>query len=156
MVTEIYRLEVSRIVESTPSAIFDIVCDPRMHVEIDGSGMLEATPNSTPVTAVGDTFEMEMDREPLGDLPMGKYKAFNTVTRILPDALLEWSVGSKERPSYGHVFGWKMKAADDLHTEITNYCDWTDAPEEVRDRFPLIPKEMLEKSVNNLANLVIS
>ena len=79
MVTEIYPLEVSRIVESTPSAIFDIVCDPRMHVEIDGSGMLEATPNSTPVTAVGDTFEMEMDREPLGDLPMGKYKAFNTV-----------------------------------------------------------------------------
>ncbi len=156
METEIHRLEVSRIVESTPSAIFHIVCDPRMHVEIDGSGMLEATPNSTPVTAVGDTFEMEMDREPLGDLPMGKYKAFNTVTRILPDALLEWSVGSKERPSYGHVFGWKMKAADDLHTEITNYCDWTDAPEEVRDRFPLIPKEMLEKSVNNLANLVIS
>jgi hypothetical protein len=112
-----------------------------------------AAPNSTPVAAVGDTFEMEMDREPLGDLPMGKYKAFNTVTRIVPDALLEWSVGSRERPSYGHVFGWEIRAIDDLHTEITNYCDWTDAPEEVRDKFPLIPKEMLNKSVDNLADL---
>lgn len=151
-----YRLAVSRIVAVPASVIFQMVCDPKLHVEIDGSGMLEAAPNSTPVTAVGDTFEMEMDREPLGDLPMGKYKAFNTVTKIVPDALLEWSVGSRERPSYGHVFGWEMRPVDDLHTEITNYCDWTDVPAEVRDKFPLIPRRMLEKSVDNLAALAVS
>ncbi len=49
-----------------------------------------------------------------------------------------------------------MKAVDDLHTEVTNYCDWTDAPEEVRDKFPLIPKRMLEKSVDNLGALAVS
>ena len=33
-----------------------------MHVEIDGSGMLEAAPGSRRLEAPGDTFEMEMDR----------------------------------------------------------------------------------------------
>jgi len=37
-----------------------------------------------------------MDREPLGDVPMGKYKVLNTVTRIVPDELVEWNVGSIE------------------------------------------------------------
>ena len=69
------RLAVSRIVEASPSVVFRIVCDPEMHVEIDGSGMLQAARGSKPVTAVGDEFELEMDREPLGDVPMGKYKA---------------------------------------------------------------------------------
>ncbi len=152
--TEVCRLAVSRVIATTPSAAFRIVCDPRMHVEIDGSGMLQAASDATPLTAVGDTFEMEMDREPLGDLPMGRYKAFNTVTQIVPDTLLEWSVGSRERPSYGHVFGWEMRSVDDLHTEVTNYCDWAGAPEQVRNRFPLIPRDMLEKSVSNFASLV--
>jgi hypothetical protein len=155
MGTEVCRLAVRQIVEAPPSAIFELVCDPKRQVEIDGSGMLQAAPDSRPVTSVGDTFEMEMDREPLGDLPMGRYKAFNTVTKFVPDALLEWSVGSRERRSYGHVFGWEIRPVDDAHTEITNYCDWTDAPEEVRDKFPLIPERMLEKSVGNLAALAV-
>ena len=28
---------------------------------------------------MGDTFEIAMDREPLGDVPMGKYKVLDTV-----------------------------------------------------------------------------
>ena len=106
--TEICRIAVSRTVRAQPSKIFRMVCDPNMQVKIDGSGMLQAAPGAQPMTAVGDTFEMEMDREPLGDLPMGKYKALNTVTKIVPDALLEWSVGNKDRPSFGHVYGWEM------------------------------------------------
>ena len=51
--------------------------------------MLEAAPGVRRFTAVGDTFEMDMDREPLGDVPMGKYQVLNTVTRIVPDELLE-------------------------------------------------------------------
>ena len=66
MTTEICRVTVSRIVGAQPSKIFRMVCDPTMQVEFDGSGMLLTAPGAKPVTAVGDTFEMEMDREPLG------------------------------------------------------------------------------------------
>jgi hypothetical protein len=148
------RVTVSRTVRAQPSTIFAMVCDPKMQVEIDGSGMLQAAPDSSPVTAVGDTFEMEMDREPLGDLPMGKYKAFNTVTRYAPDAVLEWSVGNRKRPSYGHVYGWEIAAVDADHTEVTNYCDWTGMPEEVHDKFPVVPEAMMERSVDNLVALI--
>jgi hypothetical protein len=125
-----------------------------MQVKIDGSGMLQAAPDSRPLTSVGDTFEMDMDREPLGDLPMGKYKALNTVTKIIPDALLEWNVGSRERGAFGHVYGWEMSAFDDDRTEVTNYCDWSATPEKAHDRFPIVPKTMMERSVDNLVVLL--
>ena len=46
-----------------------IVSDPARHVEIDGSGMLQAVADARHLTAVGQTFDMEMDRRPLGDIP---------------------------------------------------------------------------------------
>jgi hypothetical protein len=149
-----HRLAVSRIVDGTPATVFKIVCDPVMQVEIDGSGMLQAAPEAKQVTGVGDEFEMEMDREPLGDLPMGKYKALNTVTKIVPDELLEWNVGSRERGVFGHVYGWEMTAVDSTHTKVTNYCDWTNTPERAWDKFPIVPETMMQRSVDNLVELV--
>lgn len=149
------RLAVSRVVEGSASTVFRMVCDPAMQVEIDGSGMLQSASGSKPVTAVGDVFEMEMDREPLGDLPMGKYKALNTVTKIVQDELLEWNVGSRERGAFGHVYGWEMSPIDGNHTRVTNYCDWTDTPERARDKFPIVPEAMMQRSVDNLAALVL-
>lgn len=149
-----HRLAVTRIVDGTPATVFGIVCDPAMQVEIDGSGMLQACPGATQVMAVGDEFEMEMDREPLGDLPMGKYRALNTVTKIVPNQLLEWNVGSRERGVFGHVYGWEMVAVDSHHTKVTNYCDWGGTPERARERFPIVPETMMQRSVDNLAELV--
>lgn len=154
MTTANCRVAVTRIVEAQPSEVFRMVCDPKMQVEIDGSGMLQAAREAKPLTAVGDTFEMDMDREPLGDLPMGKYKALNTVTKIVPDTLLEWCVGNRERRSFGHVYGWEIVAVDGAHTEVTNYCDWSGTPESWHDRFPIVPKEMMERSVDNLVALI--
>ena len=148
------RVAVSRTTKASPATVFAMVCDPQMQVKFDGSGMLEAAPDSKRLTAVGDTFEIAMDREPLGDLPMGKYKVLNTVTRIVPDALLEWNVGSRERGAYGHVYGWEITAVGDDETEVTNYCDWTNIPEKARDMFPIVPESMMEKTVENLVALL--
>ena len=38
------RIAASRTVAASPAEVFLIVTDPAMHVEIDGSGMLEAAP----------------------------------------------------------------------------------------------------------------
>ncbi len=151
------RVAVSRTVKADPAQVFRLVTDPEMHVRIDGSGMLEAAPGARRLEAVGDTFEMDMDRESLGDVPMGKYKVVNTVTKIVPDAVLEWNVGSKEHGAFGHVYGWEITPVGDNETEVTNYCDWSGIPEKMRDRvtFPVVPVSMLEKSVDNLAALVM-
>jgi hypothetical protein len=148
------RIDVSRTVHASPSDVFRIVTDPKMQVTIDGSGMLVAAPDSKRLEAVGDTFVMDMDRESLGDVPMGKYTVLNIVTQIVPDSLLEWNVGSAEHGPYGHVYGWAIKAVGIDETEVTNYCDWTNIPEEAREHFPIVPQSMMEKSVENLVALL--
>ena len=123
------RIAASRTVKASPADVFLIVTDPAMHVEIDGSGMLEAAPGSRRVEAPGDTFVMDMDRASLGDQPMGKYKSVNTVTRIVPDTLLEWNVGLPEQGPFGHVYGWEITAVAPGRTRVTNYCEWPDIPD---------------------------
>jgi hypothetical protein len=148
------RIAASRTVAASPAAVFRIVTDPAMQVEIDGSGMLEAAPDSRRLEAPGDTFVMDMDREALGDQPMGKYQSVNTVTRIVPDELLEWNVGLPGKGPFGHVYGWEITAVGPDESAVTNYCAWPDIPEFARPHFPIVPLAMLEKSVDNLAALV--
>jgi len=49
------RLEVQRMIEADPAAVFRVLCDPQGHVAIDSTGMLMGA-SGEPVTAVGDTF----------------------------------------------------------------------------------------------------
>ena len=66
------RIEVTRPIPASPSAIFDIVRSPAGHVAIDASGMLQDF-TGEPAEKVGDTFVIHMDRESLNDFPLGKY-----------------------------------------------------------------------------------
>ncbi|HEY3671589.1 MAG TPA: SRPBCC family protein [Acidimicrobiia bacterium] len=149
------RASVTRRVAAPAATLFAIVSDPAGHVAIDGSGMLEAAPDARPLTAVGDTFEIAMDREPLGDRPIGKYQVRNTVSRIEPDRLVEWTVGNGDRASYGYAWGWALTPVSDTETDVTNYFDWSDLPEKRKANatLPLIPITMIERSVDNLARL---
>jgi len=147
------RISATRRIAAPASKIFQIVSSPAGHIQIDGSGMLEASPGAKPLTAVGDTFDMDMDRTPLNDIPnLVKYNVRNTVTQFVPDRLIEWTVGSADRPPLGHVYGWQIEPVSDTESEVTNYCDWTAISQETKDRrpWPVVPVEMLEKSVDNL------
>ena len=66
------RIEVTRPIPASPTAIFDIVRSPAGHVAIDASGMLQDS-TGVPAERVGDTFVIHMDRESLNDFPLGKY-----------------------------------------------------------------------------------
>ena len=147
------RISATRRIAAPARTIFLIVTSPDGHVQIDGSGMLEASPEAEPLTAVGDTFDMDMDRTPLNDIPnLVKYKVRNTVTQIVPDRLIEWSVGSAERPPLGPVYGWQIEPVSDTECDVTNYCDWAAIPQERKDArpWPVVPVEMLQQSVDNL------
>ena len=83
---------VTRRVAASAEERFAIVSNPTGHVDLDASGMLVAAPDARPLAAVGETFDMDMDREPLGDDPeLGKYQVRNTVTHFVPGRLFEWS-----------------------------------------------------------------
>jgi len=150
------RASVTRRIAAPASRLFQIVSSPAGHVRIDGSGMLQAAPDATSLKAVGDTFDMDMDRTPLGDIPgMTEYKVRNTVTQFIPDRLFEWAVGSVERPRYGHVYGWQIEPVSDTECDVTNYCDWSGISQKLRERrpWPVVPVHMLEKSVENLKRI---
>ena len=85
------RLEVQRMIEADPAAIFRVLCDPQGHVAIDSSGMLMGA-TGEPVTAVGDTFVVHMDREALNDYPLGRYDVTVTITVLVPDREIAWTV----------------------------------------------------------------
>lgn len=154
------RLTVSRRIAAPADRIFGILTDPRRHVEIDGSGMLMAAPDAKPLRAVGDTFEMNMDREPLGDLPLGKYTVINTVASIVPGVELAWTVVAPGQPFVGHLWGYHLQPVNDNETVVSNYCDWSAVSPESRDRlarrgisWPVVPAAMLERSLANLEHI---
>ena len=62
------RVATTRRIAAPAHAIFLLVCDPARHIDIDGSGMLQAAPDVRQLTEVGQTFDMDMDRRPLGDI----------------------------------------------------------------------------------------
>ncbi|MGD9957871.1 polyketide cyclase [Nocardioides sp.] len=156
MLPDSQRLSVTRDVAAPAPRIFALLCDPQGHVQLDGSGMLVAT-GADRLTAVGDTFVVDMDREPLGDLPWGRYAVRNTVTQYVPDELLEWDVASMDHHKpLGHVYGYALERRGDDLTRVTSYCDWSRLNPKLRDRmtFPIVPAAMMERTLDNLVALV--
>src|ERR1700691_340620 len=100
------RFEVERDIAADPITIFRFLCDPLGHVVIDSSGMLmDAT--GEPVSAVGDTFVVHMDRQALNDRPMGRYDVIVTISAFVPDHEIAWTIAGRSRPSVGHVYGYR-------------------------------------------------
>jgi hypothetical protein len=150
------RVSATRRISASAQTIYVIVSDPARHVDIDGSGMLQVAPDARPLTAVGQTFDMDMDRRPLGDIPnMAEYKVRCTVTQLIPDRLIEWTVRPVGKPPAGHVYGWQIEPLTDGECLVSNYCDWTNISEDLRARFrwPVVPVDRLERSVGNLEGL---
>ena len=149
------RIEVSRTIHAPAARVWDFVSSPEGYVQIDGSGMILSAHDAGPLAAVGDTFDMDMDREPLGDTPLGTYQVRNWVTRIESGRLIEWSTNllGSDVP-FGAVFGWRIDPLSDAVCDVANYNDWSTLPEALGISWPIVPREMLELSLENLSRLV--
>ena len=95
-------LEVKRTIAADPAAIFRLLCDPQGHVAIDSSGMLQSA-TGNPVTAVGDSFVVHMDRESLNDYPMGLYDVTVTITSFAQDRELAWTILGRSDHRWRHI-----------------------------------------------------
>ncbi len=148
------RLEVQRTIAADPATIFRVLCDPQGHVAIDSSGMLmDAT--GEPVTNVGDSFVVHMDREALNDYPMGRYDVTVTITKLVPDREIAWTILGQIRPQIGHVYGYTLAPVDD-GTLVTSYYDWSTIDPTWKDAgiFPVISEGALRATLGILARTV--
>jgi hypothetical protein len=148
------RIEVSRLIEAEPAAIFAVLCDPKGHVAIDSSGMLQSA-TGKPATKVGDTFVVHMDREALNDYPLGRYDVTITIETFEPDREIAWSVLGQMRPPIGHIYGYRLEPAED-GTLVTSYCDWSSIDPVWREAniFPVISDGALRATLGILARTV--
>ena len=145
------RLEVQRTIAADPAAIFRLLSDPQGHVAIDSSGMLmDAT--GEPVTAVGDSFVVHMDREALNDYPMGLYDVTVTITTFDPDREIAWTILGQIRPPIGHVYGYRLEPAEG-GTLVTSYYDWSTIDPAWKEAgiFPVISEGALRATLGILA-----
>ncbi|GAA1870421.1 hypothetical protein GCM10009772_50950 [Pseudonocardia alni subsp. carboxydivorans] len=152
------RIETSRIVDASPAEIFAVLRDPRGHVAIDSSGMLMSA-EGEPVSAAGDTFVVHMDRESLGDRPMGRYDVTVHIASYVPDREISWTIVGVMRPPVGHVYGYRLEPvgeADGGGTRVVSWCDWSDIHPQYRDSglFPVISAASLKATLGILARTV--
>lgn len=148
-------MEVQRTIAAPPETIFRLLSDPRGHVSIDSSGMLIAA-TGEPVTAVGDSFVIHMDREALNDYPeMGQYDVTVTITTFVPEREIAWTILGQIRPQIGHVYGYTL-APTAGGTLVTSYYDWSkiDAAWKEAGIFPVIPESALRATLGILARTV--
>jgi hypothetical protein len=104
---------------------------------------------------VGDSFVVHMDREALNDYPMGKYDVTVTITALEPDREIAWTILGQIKPQIGHVYGYRLEAADG-GTMVTSYYDWSDIDEQWKaaDIFPIIPESALRATLGILDRTV--
>jgi len=147
------RIEVQRTIAAEPSAIFAILRDPQGHVAIDSSGLLQSA-EGEPVSKVGDTFVVHMDRESLNDFPqLGRYDVTVKITEFEPDREIAWTIEGTIKPPIGHVYGYRLQPADDGGTLVTSYYDWSNIGQNWRDAgiFPVISEGALRATLGILA-----
>ena len=152
MTTE--RIEVQRTIEAPPPEVFRVLCDPQGHVAIDSSGMLMSA-DGEPVTKVGDSFVVHMDREALNDYPLGRYDVTVTITAFEPDREIAWTVAGVVRPPIGHVYGYRLEPTAP-GTLVTSYYDWSAIEQSWRDSgiFPVLSEGALRATLGILARTV--
>jgi hypothetical protein len=145
------RIEVTRPIEASPTAIFDIVRSPAGHVAIDASGMLQSF-TGEPAEQVGDTFVIHMDRESLNDVPLGKYDVTVHIIVFERDKEIAWDLGP-DIP-VDHFYGYRLDAGKSGATNVTSYYDWSKVSDEIRDRFPIVPESALRATLGILDRTV--
>jgi len=148
------RMEVQRLVPADPATIFGLLSDPLGHVAIDSSGMLMGA-TGPPVAAVGDTFTVHMDREALHDYPMGLYDVTVTITTLVPNREIAWTVLGQIRPPIGHIYGYRLEPAEG-GTLVTSYYDWSSIDPVWKEAgiFPVISEGALRATLGILARTV--
>ncbi len=141
-------IEVRTSAPESPARLFAVLADPRRHVDIDGSGMLQADVAAVPIEHVGQVFTMAMRYPSLGD-----YRTDNHIVGFKPARRIAWATAREGQPPAGVVWSWELAEEPDGRTRIVHRYDWsgvTDPAILARVSFPRVSAEQLQGSVSGL------
>ncbi len=145
------RIEVTRPIPASPTAIFDVVRSPAGHVAIDASGMLQDF-TGQPAVRVGDSFVIHMDRESLNDVPLGKYDVTVHIIAFDRDKEIAWDLGPDV--PVAHFYGYRLEPGEGGVTNVTSYYDWSKVSDDIKERFPIVPDSALRATLGILERTV--
>ncbi|MGJ3509994.1 SRPBCC family protein [Enemella sp. A6] len=150
------KLSVTRSINASADAIFDVLTRPERHRDFDGSSMVQSGDASQRIQAVGDVFRMNMHADGLGD-----YTMENHVTACAPNKVVGWAPAMEGMDPMGHTWTYTLEPEGPDSTEVTLTYDWSGLkPGPWMEKLPsiptmpVIPQEALEQSLNLLAESV--
>lgn len=144
---------VSRTINAPATDIFDVLSNPDRHKEFDGSGFVRSAVKPQRISAVGDTFRMDMEGPHMG----GEYQMDNHVSGFQPNTLIAWKSAPAGTKPPGWEWMYELKADGSNTTEVSLSYDWsavTDKELLKKISFPLVSEESMETSLAQLAAAV--
>lgn len=146
-------ITVSRSIDASTTAIFEVLSNPDHHAALDGSGFVRSVQQADRITATGQVFTMNMEGPHMG----GEYQTDNHVTGFDDGALLAWQSTPAGAQPYGWEWVWRLVSTGPDSTEVSLTYDWskvTDKEILSKVTFPLLSADQLEDSLGNLASAV--
>jgi len=148
--SESTSITVERVIDAPVDRIFDVISNPRRHLEIDGSGFMRSIEHAGRIQEVGEVFTVNMDGPHMG----GEYKTDNHVTGYAKDKLVAWKTAPAGTEPPGWEWLWELESQGPDATLVRHTYDWskvTDKDLLQQVGFPLVSKDQLEDTLNRLA-----
>jgi hypothetical protein len=89
-------IRVRRTLAVTAPAIGAVLNDPRRHVELDGSGMLQAADDGDLLTRDGQALSLDMSNS-----WNGAYRTDNAIVELIPERPIPWARAREGQPPAG-------------------------------------------------------
>ncbi|RRO16302.1 polyketide cyclase [Saccharopolyspora rhizosphaerae] len=143
---------------AAPAAkVFAVLADPTTHPTIDGTGWVQEPVDRAPLTAVGQTFRVDMHH---AAHPDGDYRVVNEVRAFTANRTIGWATGYEKDDGEVEFGGWTWRydlaPTSRTGTDVTLTYDWSAVPQHVRDRgitFPPFGPDHLINSLRHLAGI---
>jgi hypothetical protein len=151
------RVSTTTVINAPAAAIFAVLTDPAKHAAIDGTGWVRDDVDSTPLTAAGQVFWMDMYHP---NHPNGNYQTANQILVFDPPTAISWKTGYDPGDGTLRFGGWfwryDLAPTGPSETTVTLTYDWSACSDSVRALigFPPFPPEHLGRSLAHLAELV--
>lgn len=152
------QISATRNIPAPAADIFAILADPARHHDTEPSDWVRDAVDAEPITAVGQTFNMNMYLQQIG----GAYVMENLVSVFEPDRAIAWRPGMVGPDGTATPGGWQWRydlTPGDGETEVTLTYDWSEATPEARanvPQWPPFPQSYLEKSLAALERAATS
>ena len=108
------RVSAERVIPASAQRIFDVLADPRLHAEIDGSGTVRGAVEGPERLSLGTRFGMRMR-------VVVPYRITNEVVEFEEGRRIAWRHWSR------HVWRYELFPRDDGSTLVRETFDWSTA-----------------------------